>query len=459
MTGPPTLPFDDPTPGFRDDGYLRMNTARLEHLSSVLQRMGSYAPTGSLLELGAGIGDHTAFWIDRGFRVVSSDARPECVEAIKNRFPDLNVRLIDADAPQSFEERFDVVYAYGLLYHLQRPALAIASMSQACSGTLFLETCVSFGDELAVNLVPEPADLPSQSFHGMGCRPTRPWVFAELQKHFLHVYQLGWQPNHEQFPTDWSAPESAKAALHRAIFVASRTPLNVPGLVPRVLNRQTEGVRPPVTSEPGDITSLVRQHRIDTVLDVGANVGQFAQSLRVGGYQGRLISFEPSSDAFAALSRISESDPLWTCRALALGSSNSQATFNLSANSYSSSFLQPTASTLAAEPAVGFIGEEIVAVHRLDTLWPTFGEGRFLLKIDVQGLELEVLIGAGDRLAAVDLLFLEVSLVPVYVGEPVIETIFSYLRREGFVPVWIGPGFCDPASGQMFQCDVAFARR
>ena len=107
-----------------------------------------------------------------------------------------------------------------------------------CRSLLLLETCVSRGNDEAINLVSEPVTDPTQAFHGTGCRPTRPWVFNRLREHFAHCYVPSLQPAHEEFPTDWTVP-NPNAALSRAIFVASREPLIKPHLLDYVPDVQT----------------------------------------------------------------------------------------------------------------------------------------------------------------------------------------------------------------------------
>src|SRR6266542_708311 len=57
--------------------------------------------------------------------------------------------------------------------------------------------------------------------------------------------------------------------------------------------------------------SMLRHHGVNTVLDVGANTGQYALALRRAGYEQAIFSFEPLSDAFGQLERKSRSDPNW----------------------------------------------------------------------------------------------------------------------------------------------------
>jgi len=74
----------------------------------------------------------------------------------------------------------------------------------------------------------------------MGCRPTRGWIWQQLARLFPHVYLPRTQPNHEQFPVDWSTPDSARpAGLTRAVFVAARRPLANDMLASELLVRQT----------------------------------------------------------------------------------------------------------------------------------------------------------------------------------------------------------------------------
>src|SRR5258706_16223209 len=90
--------------------YLRHDQRRLEHLAS----LGLSIAGSSVLEVGAGIGSHTSFFLDRDCTVVSTEARPENLELLSARHPGLEVRRLDLDNPDSsLEETFDIVYCYG----------------------------------------------------------------------------------------------------------------------------------------------------------------------------------------------------------------------------------------------------------------------------------------------------------------------------------------------------------
>jgi hypothetical protein len=80
--------------------------------------------------------------------------------------------------------------------------------------------------------------MPSQSVSGIGCRPTRPWLFKRLSQLFPHAYVPRTQPSHEDFPLDWSAPPNL-ARASRAVFIASRKPLDNPWLLDHLPDRQT----------------------------------------------------------------------------------------------------------------------------------------------------------------------------------------------------------------------------
>ena len=191
-----------------------------------------------MLEVAAGIGDHTTFFLDRGCTVVSTEGRAENLAMLRQRYPSLDVRQLDLDSPVDLGRSFDIVYCYGTLYHLHRPAEALAFMAGCCRRMILLETCVSYGDQRAINLVDEAAVDPTQSVVGRGCRPTRPWVYHELRRLFEHVYTPRTQPNHEEFPLDWTKPPESPGALTRSVFIASRQPLENPILSEELLMQQ-----------------------------------------------------------------------------------------------------------------------------------------------------------------------------------------------------------------------------
>ncbi len=217
------VPSDDVVSSFHSNHYLRHTARRLEHLASLrIPVAGS-----SVLEIGAGIGDHSDYYIDRGCKITITDARPENIRYLRKRFSQENIQLLDMEKPHIIDgQPFDIVHCYGLLYHLSNPESALIYASNCTGKTLFLETCVSFGESDNINLLNEPRTCPTQAFSGTGCRPTRPWIFKQLQSLFEYVYIPLTQPNHEEFPLDWANPAKHKAGHSRAVFIASRERLD-----------------------------------------------------------------------------------------------------------------------------------------------------------------------------------------------------------------------------------------
>jgi FkbM family methyltransferase len=215
-----------------------------------------------------------------------------------------------------------------------------------------------------------------------------------------------------------------------------------------------------LTPEEQRRARLLRSRGIDVVLDVGANSGGYAQQLRRIGFEGRIVSFEPLTDAFAELEEAVAGDPLWTARRLALGDADRRAEINIAGNSASSSLLEMDDRHLRSAPESAYVGTEPVKVMRLDSIWPELGlEGaRVYLKLDVQGFELAVLEGARSALESVDSLQAELSFVQLYEGAPGYLELISYLGERGFRLAGLEEGHDDVSTGEMLQADGIFVR-
>ena len=209
---------------------------------------------------------------------------------------------------------------------------------------------------------------------------------------------------------------------------------------------------------------VVRQlaaHGVDLVLDVGANDGGYGRQLRSSGYQGDILSFEPLSDAHAALLRATADDAHWQVTPrMALGEENGEITINIAGNSTSSSILPMGNVHADAAPTSRYLGQEAVALRRLDSLvLPVLQSAKsIMLKIDTQGYEMAVLRGAGERLSHICGVQVELSVVALYEGQAVFDEITAFLQSQGFGLWDVTPGFVDPRSGRMLQFDGTFYR-
>jgi FkbM family methyltransferase len=209
---------------------------------------------------------------------------------------------------------------------------------------------------------------------------------------------------------------------------------------------------------------LVRQleiHDVNVVLDVGANVGQFAGRLRDSGFRGRIISFEPLASAHAELKRQSRWDHNWiVAPRAAIGDRDGRITINVSGNSVSSSVLSMLARHVLAEPTSQPVSCEEVDLQQLDTIAEDniSDRDRPFLKLDVQGFEYQVLQGASHFLDRVVGVQMEMSLVPLYDGERLFDPMLHELQDRGFELWSLIPGFVDPNNGRLLQVDGVFFR-
>jgi FkbM family methyltransferase len=205
---------------------------------------------------------------------------------------------------------------------------------------------------------------------------------------------------------------------------------------------------------------LFSRLKIDFVVDVGANSGQFAKQCRDHGYQGHILSFEPTSAAHASLLESATADPLWTvAERMALGATTGEADINIAANSFSSSILPMLDSHLSAAPYSAYLHSEKTPVRRLDDVLTTPPSAHnIFLKLDVQGFESQVLAGAVQTLSRTLAVQLEMSLVPLYEGEILFQQMCSEMNRLGF-DLWdLEPSFRDSATGRLLQVDGVFTR-
>jgi FkbM family methyltransferase len=211
------------------------------------------------------------------------------------------------------------------------------------------------------------------------------------------------------------------------------------------------------------LPKIFTPNRIDAVIDVGANQGQYIDFLRQDvDYGGPIYAFEPIPDNFTVLQQRFAEDKSTTIFPYALGASSGTIRINQMADSVFSSILQPT------HAAVGRFAGQNEVTRTLDVEMRTLDElvgtgelpvgGRWVyLKLDTQGYDLEVLKGAGSMLSLVRALQTEASFLQIYEGMPGFLDTFATLRGLGFTPCGVFPVSHDE-SFHLIEADCVFSR-
>ena len=182
---------------------------------------------------------------------------------------------------------------------------------------------------------------------------------------------------------------------------------------------------------------LLSAHRIDMVIDVGANIGQFASEVRSLDGDIWIDSVEPDPNVYKKLAAKAAGDIKWRTYECALGRSSGKVTLNVFADSDFSSCLPANEFGAKRFPKSlkisGTVEVELKTLDELVSAIPHASIGsRVLLKLDTQGFDMEVLLGAATVLDQVRVVVTEVSLLPLYQNVALFPEVLDFMKDKGF---------------------------
>ena len=206
---------------------------------------------------------------------------------------------------------------------------------------------------------------------------------------------------------------------------------------------------------------LIKQYKIDLILDVGANLGQFATDIRNAGYQGQIISFEPVKQCYQYLNSIA--DDTWQVENFALGDKNSKEEINISNKTVYSSILDVNEFGKSNfSNSIEIVDKQNIQVKKLDDiihkLINDLNKKKVFLKLDTQGYDNRVIRGALQTLKHVQILQTEISCKGIYKGTPSVTQRLDELFSIGFNIVGIFPISRDKNTMEILEFDCLLIR-
>jgi len=197
-----------------------------------------------------------------------------------------------------------------------------------------------------------------------------------------------------------------------------------------------------------------------TVIDVGAYLGSFAFAMRMILPKVQLFCFDPLEENIA---QIKDNLGKWGQLEIfqsALGDQRGEVEFHKNDFRASSSILEMDPFHRKTFPETRHARRVKVPIALLDDFLPKMKiKKQALLKIDVQGFELNVLKGGVKLLEQVDYLFLEVTYHTLYKGQPLFGDIYEYLNKRGFDFAGNLDTLTSPENGAILQSDALFIRK
>lgn len=208
---------------------------------------------------------------------------------------------------------------------------------------------------------------------------------------------------------------------------------------------------------------LFNHHNIDLVIDIGANTGQFAESMIDFGYKGKIVSFEPVGGVvYEELCKRSQKYPQWqVAPRCAIGNRNGKVAVNVCEDSVFSSLLPIQKGYSDYNPKAQIVRTEEVDIFTLDAIIDKYADNNsiILIKIDTQGFEKEVLEGATETLKRVKGIKIEIPLFAIYENVQFkFYDIVDFMKKINFQPYSFNIEGVNLKTGQVNTIDGVFFR-
>lgn len=188
-----------------------------------------------MLDVGCGVGHLAQFFVRQKCDILCVDARKENIDRLRLLYPGLKAQVFDIEKDSIVGlGTFDVVFAFGLLYHLENPFGALCKLGALCQELLLIKTVVS-DHTLPLVVMSEETSAYSQAVDNIGCRPTPSFVALALRSAGIsNIYAPRVFPKHSDFTFSWIGDlgNSRNGHLLRCIFIASWFSIENPNLVP-----------------------------------------------------------------------------------------------------------------------------------------------------------------------------------------------------------------------------------
>lgn len=200
--------------------------------------------------------------------------------------------------------------------------------------------------------------------------------------------------------------------------------------------------------------NVLKNLKFSHVIDVGANNGQFSLAISYLYPSKKILAFEPIKSCYLKYKNIFSNFSNVTIRNYALGKKNELRQIYITDHNDASSFFEPKLlskiffeNTKQNELCRIKTGKNVIQKKYLINS---------LLKIDVQGFELDVLKGFADNLKHVKFIYVELSHVELYKNQPLFNEVLDYLNLKGFILSNVYNKYS--SSDELIQADYLFTK-
>lgn len=205
---------------FDADHYKALNTSRGAVVSALLSELIKPLDIRTAIDIGCGLGHFSDLLKTLDLEVMGVDGRQQNVEEARRRFPGIAFRHCDAqDAALRALGQFDLVFCFGLLYHLENPLLTIRHLHAMTAKLLLVEAVIFPGEEPIMALVDEGM-TEDQGLNHFAFYPTEACLIKMLYRAgFPSVYGLASQPDHPEYHS------GRNSRRIRTVLAASSAPI------------------------------------------------------------------------------------------------------------------------------------------------------------------------------------------------------------------------------------------